>query len=768
MPTYYSAINVPTDTEGFVELLNAPISSYYIGHDGLDANPGTNAQPWLTLSRAFDFVENKRIAKDSIVQFVIKSADGATGWSQKIVSDTEITVRHPDADRIIVKGETPTNLSLIGINYYDSTFRGMGDSVTGGFLMELTVGQNAEGVEVGDFIRITDDNYSSTSRWISGASGPTFLETDFAHHTSSHTEVMDLSGVTNENPPLSLRKTLAFGCHEVVGIDTDAGTSVASHNILVHVRHHNPTENLHAPYATAPGSGLTGPTGAYISPQGLRFTTDTSSFPAVNSSVNTGTAGYVHGNVYGDMINHRLMSNNGVTANNLIPDSAGFTHGATGNYGGWTSGGLPGRNDYGIGVGAAHGASFGGVSGGNSYFWDTSPAQSGHSAAFIGIKVQHIASRINFNSGGGLNIVGAKLGKIEDVVICGPGFDVTANAGVPNSTSVAIKADSGGGLIETSNVSVVGFGRGFQAEDNGVINANGSVVSGCGIGFSSKNNGSINANYAIASGCSQGFYAENQGHIDAQASIATANHNDGFIAQSDSSIHAPFSISCLNGGNGYIAEANSHMRLHLSERETSFHGITTDIYRYGSSDKSGAFAFRNSLSGFKAYDASSIFAPQSRASFNVKSGYEIDKQSTLNAVYSNAWFNGYAEAIGGISSGYQSSSNSSSIINNSNSYHNGKNGFEASVNSLIKNEGGTGDRNQHNAFHAEYLSTIKADSTTSGITNSAGFSAGAPGQGVGAHVGVGFNSVSDSTIFTGTNSSGTSGDATQFAVVRAY
>ena len=772
MPSYYSAINVPTDTAGFVELINAD-SYYYISPDGIDeTGRGTSELPWATLSFAFNFIENKRIARDNYVYFVVKSVDGATGWNQELLSDTEITVRHPDADRVVVQGETPTTLTPYGINYYDSTSRAMGDSVTGGYLMELTV-SSASGVEVGDFIRISDDNYASDSRWVTGNSGPSFLETDFSHYRSGITTGYDISGGTYDAPPLSLRKTLIFGCHEVVGVDYTAGAAVDSENILVHIRHNNPTGNLFS-HATASGEegSLTGATAGYITPQGLRWSATTTFFPDHSKSVNAGTAGYIHGNNYSGITAHRLTTNipatNGST--NLLPLSSGFTAGATGNYGGWTSGTFNQVYDYGIPVGAPGGATFGGSSGGNGEYWELSPSSSagGASAAFAGIKVQHIASRINFNSGGGLNILGTKLGKIQDIVLCGPGFDLTANAGVPNSTSVGVKADSGGGLVESSNVSIVGFGTGFRAEDNGVINANGSVVSGCGVGFSSKKNGYIKAEYSIASGCSQGFHAENEAHIDAKASIATANHNDGFIAQSDSSINAPFSISCLNGGNGYIAEGNSHLRLHLTERETTLHGGTLGAFRYGASDKSGAFAFRNSMSGFKAYDASSIFAPQSRASFNVRSGFEIDKHSTLNADYSNAWYNGQHQP--GLSSGYFIKNSSSAIINNGGVYYSGKRGVEVDTNSFASIAGVTSNRNSAEAFFATYASTIRDSATTFGNTADGVSGAGGPGLGDGTAPSVAYWSTKDSTIFKlGTVGANTDGITTDNnGNIRAY
>jgi hypothetical protein len=746
MPSYYSAINVPTDTAGFVELINSD-SYYYISPNGVDiVGNGSSSAPWATLSYAFDFIENKRIAKDNYVYFVIQSVSGATGWNQHLLSDTQITVRHPDADRVVIKGETPSTLTPYAINYYDSTLRGMGDGVTGGYLMELTVA-TATGVEVGDFIRISDDNYTTDGRFVAGVSGPTALETDFAHYSSGSTNGYDISGGTYDAPPLSLRKTLAFGCHEVVGVDYDAGAGVASQNILVHIRHYNPTSDLH--YFV---NGLTGASGAYVSPQGLRWNSTASFFPTHSSNTNTGTAGYVNGTDYGGITAHRLTTNFPTAAKNLIPDASGFTAGATGNFGGWVSGNDLTAYDYGIAVGAATGSNFGGVSGGNAEYWDLSPTTdaAGASGAFTGIKVQHIPSRINFNSGTGLYITGTKLAKIQDVVLCGPGFDLSANAGVPSSEiSSGIKAEFGGGLAESQNVSVVGFGKGFEAKSDSFINADTSVVSGCGHGFACHSNGYVQANYTIASGCSTGYYALAEGHINAKGAIATANYENGFLAQQDSTVYAMYSVSCFNGGNGYLAEMNSHMGLHFPRGETTLHGSILEKYRYGASDKTGAIAFRNSGSGFKAYDSSSIFAPQSRASYNKESGYNIDKHSTLNSVYSNAWFNGFVTP--GVSSGYQIMNSSSAIINNSNSMWNAKNGVEADLNSFASIKGSTADRNQHNAFVASYASVMRDSTATFGGTSSNGIT-GVPGPSnlEVPNVGCGFYAEADSTIFHST------------------
>ena len=246
--TYYSAINVPTDTAGFVEVINSD-STYYIqadcgsecgGNDERSASQNNSASPWATLTRAFNFLEDKRIANDVTVTLQVLNTEGMTGWNQYLINESQIDIRHPNADRIVIKGSDTRSLNLFGINYYDSAFRGMQDSVTGGYLMELTVADDElTNVSVGDFITITDSNYSSTSHYVTGSSGPTFLESDFYNYSSGHTAGLDISGNSYDASPLSLRKTLALGCHEILGIDTATGYS--NQTLLVHVRHTNPT-----------------------------------------------------------------------------------------------------------------------------------------------------------------------------------------------------------------------------------------------------------------------------------------------------------------------------------------------------------------------------------------------------------------------------------------------------------------------------------------------------------------------------------------------
>ena len=151
--TYYSAINVPTDSAGMVELLNTS-QTYYVAPKTNATKTGTETNPWASLTEAFNFLENKRLGKDVTVTIVIKTEAGMTGWNEYLIDDSTVTIRHPQAQNIIIKGSGSSTLSLFGINYYESTARGMNDPVsgihaTGGYLMELTV-QDASNVYVGD------------------------------------------------------------------------------------------------------------------------------------------------------------------------------------------------------------------------------------------------------------------------------------------------------------------------------------------------------------------------------------------------------------------------------------------------------------------------------------------------------------------------------------------------------------------------------------------------------------------------------------------
>ena len=234
MATYQSAINVPTDTAGFVELINSDLN-YYVGPRGLSSNDGLSViNAFDSIGSAFTAIQNKRIGKGEKVYINILAEAGMTGWDQYTISESLIEISHPNADRIFIRGQSEeASFTPYGINYYDSTLRAMNDAVTGGYLMEIVCPDNSiTNINVGDFVSITDENYtSSTSSYVTGVSGPTFVETDFINYESGHTSGFDISGNSYDASPLSLRKTLMLGCHEVVGVDLISGND--AQNLLV-------------------------------------------------------------------------------------------------------------------------------------------------------------------------------------------------------------------------------------------------------------------------------------------------------------------------------------------------------------------------------------------------------------------------------------------------------------------------------------------------------------------------------------------------------
>tara|TARA_Y100000593_G_scaffold90859_1_gene178231 strand:- start:2565 stop:4916 length:2352 start_codon:yes stop_codon:yes gene_type:complete len=753
-----SAINIPTSIAGMAPLISGNDQYYYIAPDSTTGD-GTEGSPFPNLTDAFNKIENSRIAKDVNVYFVIKSANGATGWNQHIVDDSTITCRHPDADRIIIKGETPTTVTPYAISYYDSVWRGMG-SLTGGYLMEMIVSDgSATNVEVGDFFRISDDNYSSTSHYVTGLSGPTFLETDFAHYRSGVTLGYDISGNTYDASPLSLRKTLMLGCHEVVGVDFNSGDSVDSQTILLHVRHTNPTHSLNY----MDGNSLTGASAGYVTPQGLVFNKTNTYFPTGKKPADGTTTGFILGNEYRGITAHRLSNEvwpNAVTTT-LLPTSAGgervgYTAGATGAYGGWTAGRYA---DTEYTQASSNGSTNGGVSGGNGYWWDISPCAAdnpGVTAAYGGLKVKHIPSRIYFQAGSGLKLSNnSRLGKIQDLVICGPGFATYATTALKTDGSIGVHADSGAGLLSTSNVSVVGFDQGFRSEDNSYVNADGAMASNCRKGFVADQNSHMRANHTIASGCNIGYYALNQSHIDGDYTISVANTDDGFYCANNSSINAKGSLSCLNGGYGFSAVDSSTLRLTKQtsvkdEYNETLKTGTGEAYRYASSDKTGAFGFRNTKSGVFA-ESSTVYAANSRMSYNQESGYVAFNNATIDAWRANAWFNGFTGASQTTDydwqgSGFAAVHGSKIITGGALSKWNWQDGFYIIDGSYMVGGSCTADNNARGyAFRAIYDSTILCDGC---VGRTADGVAGAGSSGPNPS-GTGFYANKDSLIFVG-------------------
>ena len=798
--TYYSAINVPTDSAGMVELLNTS-QTYYVAPKTNATKTGTETNPWASLTEAFNFLENKRLGKDVTVTIVIKTEAGMTGWNQYLIDDSTVTIRHPQAENIVIKGSGSSTLSLFGINYYDSTARGMDDPVsgshaTGGYLMELTV-QDASNVYVGDFINITDTNYSASSA-LAGTSGPTFLETDFDTFNTdigktddityaggfdilgSNTSVSTSLGYTAA--PMSLRKTLALGCHEVVGVDYIGG-SISSNTILVHVRHTNPTDNLaivkglaDSVGATNAAGGVSGASACYITPQGIRFNTDSAKFPT--GDLGAKFAGYIQGTDYNSatvgITAHRLTS---TTGQPVLPLASDYNPGSTGHFAGFT---------------APHIDSLGGYSGGNGYWWDYSPTTTNTRKVYDGIQVKHLPCRVNFQASSGLVFDGVKASKIQDLVICGPGFSAGALYRTVGDGSVGIKGNNSGGVVETENVAVLGFETGILAQNSGDINADGTVVGSCKYGFKSDSNSNLSANHTIASGNLDGYVSSNQSHLDMTHSISVGNSGDGVQVKNNSSCNAGYGVSCLNLGNGYSVSNSSTLSLTNMDRTTATYlsdfGATHDA-RYGLSDKTGSIGFRNSKAGVYA-ENSTVYATNSRMSYNAEAGYHLKEDATIIAPYSNSWHNGHGFSLAGVTkqSGYILEYGSKGKLKGSNSYWSGANGMNVKEFSNLDMQGATAtaNYNQNNGFEASYNSYINASSaaskviqglTADGMSGPTSVGSGVSGAStwVAGASGHGFLSTFDSTIHLGTaigiidaNRGGATADELTNGVIRTY
>ena len=722
---FNSAINVPTDTSGFVELINSTVN-YYVGPSGNDdtlaANNSTGT-PWATLTKVFDHLENKRIANDVDVNIWIMQEDGMTGWDQNLINDTLVTVKHPNADRIQIKGYKTNTIPLYAVNYYDSLNNAVAGGDTGGYLMELTVPSGLD-VFVGDFISITDTNYTATA----GVSGAC-LETDFYEYKTDGNPLIEAVGNSYEAGNLSLRKTLMLGCHEVIGVDYDQGDSVDSGTILVHVRHTNPTEGFLTYQATSGQGaigGADGITNAYITPQSLRWNSTASIYPSASSLY----AGNIQGNMY-----NTDGSGEGATQHRFfgttLPISSGFTAGATGAYPFFDA------PDYGDGF-----------TGANGLTWDSAPETvGGNTAAYQGITVKHLPCRVNFTTTGGLKVIGTQLGKIQDVVFCGPGFADNATTTQITDGSHGLHVSNGGGIIDTSNFAVCGFDSGVRSDHNAQADVPGTIAQNCRQGFVAEQNGHLRADSSIASGCFIGYYALNQSHIDAPYSIAVANNDNGFYGANNSSINAELGVSCLNGGHGYEVADASTLRLtkqenvkgeFVTENSTEIEGGTHDRYHF--CDRTGSFAFRNSKSGVHA-ENSTVYASNARASYNKENGFCVDRNSHLDGLYLNSYYNGHNGASQSEQNGIMATNESTFLGDHSTSFENKRSGVRVSNNSYAGIMGITTDHNETYGFEAKYNSKMISSNESFGGTGSS--------DGAGTLGTFGFYASEDSVIYLG-------------------
>jgi hypothetical protein len=715
-----SAINVPTDSSIIQEVISTDSYVYVTGSGGDDTTGQLNSidYPFATLTGALAFLDLYRIKKGKTVTIQIQKVDRSTTiWNDYQISGSEVSIAHAQASQIHIKGEVSSTLSLYGIGYYDTSLRAMGDSATGGYILEVLVG-DIDDVRVGDFISIRDTSYDA-----GGVTGSTRKETDFNYEYAQG----DGAGYTSDYGLLSLRKTLAFGCHEVIGFDSNNNGTKAN-SVLVHVRHYNPTtfsttqDNPLGTDGTHSGGSGAGAT-AYITPQGLRYNTNSSLFK------DNDTVGSIYGNIWvnGATGNRKTAGGGG------LPTDGNSGDGATGNFGvTWVQD-------------TTHGA--------DGITWDTvySPYRSD-------IEVRHYPCRLNFDSGSGIVVNGSALGSIQDLVVCGPGFAVGVSGGTaPEDSSNGINIQNSGSLNSSTNLCVVGFENGITTKRNSNADASGSIVSSCYNGILVEDSSNIIANSSIVSGCSTGYLIRESSTIEADDSISSSNFHNGVDIQKNSYGNFRRSLSCFNGGNGFSVSDSSTGKFHNHYKDDVYTWVgaggtaAVEDERYGWSQRTGSYAFRNDVNGFYVSDSSSADVSDGRATYNGHSGVKITNSSSLKGLYFSSYRNGiasspveythpfghnpagpdgiyaerysnayvdYSRSVGNTGSGYQVLRGSYMDSDYSASRYNQFDGYKAFKDSTINVHGSTASNTSdgYTGHHADFDSQIYTDTQTSGTT----------------------------------------------------
>ena len=701
-----SSINVPSDASTQQQVINNN-TSFFIGPTGDDvSNAGTIVEPWASLQKAFNYLENYRITENgSVTLYVLPSLrnPAVAGWTGA-VNGSETTLNHAQSERIHIEGYSSNTLSLHGINYYDTAYRAIGDAITGGtggYIMELLVG-DAGPVEVGDFVSIRDLSYTGTGE--SGVTGATEKETDINYE---YMNTDGLSGATTGLGPMSLRKTLMYGVHEVLALDSD---TQRAHSILVHVRHHNPTSYSYTQQNFIGGAG--GPSGAeggyggmhgasggggtaYMTPQGLRFSNQDTLFQ------NGVSVTQVNGNEWSAGV---TMSRLGKTFPYYSDLGTGSTGGATGNLGiTW------GRDDESEGELVLQHASDG-------ITWDFQSLQ---------VELKHLPSRINFSTTGGLNISNCKIGSIKNIVLCGPGFAESLGASghlLPTDSSTGINVIDGGGISTTQNLCVAGFENGIAVRKESGADISEVVVSSCLNGILVEDSSSAIAKSSIVSGCSQGFLIRESSSIDAQASISTANMDNGVNIEKNSYGNFHRSLSTFNGGAGYVVQSSSTGQFHnpnigdygdfLLRRSQESRGASANQdTRHGWSTRTGSVAFRNTGAGWYVKNNSHANVDECRSSYNGQHGFHFTHSSSVHGKYSGAYCNGVG-ATAHWGHGYQCGSGVNVWVDYSRSVGNTGEGYLSAKNSYVEADYSASITKGATAYHAWKDSGMNCHSST--------------------------------------------------------
>ena len=235
--------------------------------------------------------------------------------------------------------------------------------------------------------------------------------------------------------------------------------------------------------------------------------------------------------------------------------------------------------------------------------------------------------------------------------------------------------------------------------------------------------------------------------IDADNAISAANFDTGVYIQKNSYGNFRRSLSCFNGGHGFLVSDSSTGKFHnhYNDDVSTWVGAggtaTIEDERYGWSNRSGSFSFRNGMNGFYIKDNSNADLSHSRSSYNGHSGIKITNASNITGSYLSSYRNGtqsategpkgiYAEryssgdinfsrSVGNTGAGYQTDKGSYVDANYSASRYNNEDGYNATRDSTIGVHGATAENEPAGVtgFHADLDSQIYADTQTSGTTH---------------------------------------------------
>jgi hypothetical protein len=179
----------------------------YVDVNGSDTeNNGTIESPFRSLGKAVDVVRNKQITKTGLVTIQLGAAQtNRTGrGAKKYFEEEDITIDFDTAKRLKIKGTTPTDHEVIGVNYFDAA------TDRDGFYCQILV-TNQDKINIGDYLAIYD-------HLILKKKDPSYYWVRNNLNTSS------VRGVSPNNCYVeAIRSDMIAGVHEVVDVSEFMG-----------------------------------------------------------------------------------------------------------------------------------------------------------------------------------------------------------------------------------------------------------------------------------------------------------------------------------------------------------------------------------------------------------------------------------------------------------------------------------------------------------------------------------------------------------------